>query len=83
MELTVTIASERFEAEVVVRARVNTHHLAASWYSPAEGGEVEILSTEVDGVPVDLTDSETDEAIEAVSREYTDTRWDGPDAEDY
>ena len=86
MDVTTSISVERNEGrfEIEIRARVNTTYIPGSWFSPAEGGEVEILSASYEGEAVELSETEMEEAEEAVHEIAEDLRWDaGPEREDY
>lgn len=87
MDVTTTITVERgaCAVEVEIRARVNGRYIPASWLAPAEGGEIDDLDAVADdGLPIELTDAEREEAEEAVYEAFESARQDDyPDPEDY
>lgn len=58
---TFTTEIERGDHEFEVRVTYSvTPFIAATYWQPAEGGEVEIISIKRDGKPISLTDAEED-----------------------
>lgn len=87
MDITTTISVDRGVCTVAVeiRARVSGRYIPASWLTPEEGGEIDSLAAVADdGLPIELTADELEEAEEAVFEAYEAARQDDyPDPEDY
>jgi hypothetical protein len=80
--LTTSMEIERGDAVLDVNLEyVANPFVAATYWQPAEGGDVEIAAVTLDGAPFDLTEAEEDAAYAFCERHYVEHQ--GDDAADY